>query len=121
MAHMISGSILNVPDRTFLYRMTTFPRTSTSIMATPAFPQTFQPITLPVELIHALNQTYFLHLLANEPDKVIPPGKSLLSMLAHSHVAFQGSNESDAENDTLRESIRQVAQRAFWDEVCPRI
>ncbi|KAF8345901.1 hypothetical protein F5887DRAFT_964000 [Amanita rubescens] len=85
-------------------------------MATPAFPQTFQPITLPVELIHALNQTYFLHLLANDPDKVIPPGKSLLSMLAHSHVAFQGSNQFDAENDTLRESIRQVAQRAFWDE-----
>lgn len=89
-------------------------------MATPAFYQTFQPIALPVELVHALNQTYFLHLLANDPDKVIPPGKSLLSMLAHSRVAFQGSNRSDAGNDTLREGIRQVAQRAFWDEVCPK-
>lgn len=89
--------------------------TSSTIMATPAFPQTFQ---LPVELIHALNQTYFLHLLANDPDKVIPPGKSLLSMLAHSHVAFQDRGEVHAGNDAIRERIRLVAQRAFWDEVC---
>jgi hypothetical protein len=90
-------------------------------MATPGFPQTFQPIALPVELIHALNQTYFLHLLANDPDKVIPPGKSLLSMLAHSHVAFEDSDRVDAENDAMRERIGLVAQRAFWDEVCLRI
>lgn len=91
--------------------------THTIMAATPAFPQAFQ---LPVELVHALNQTYFLHLLVNDPDKVIPPGKSLLSMLAHSHVAFQDQDEVQAGNHAMQERIRLVAQRAFWDEVCLR-
>jgi len=49
-----------------------------------------------------MEQTYFLHLLVNDPARVIPPGKSLLSMLANI------SGEPDR--------VSQVAHRAFWDE-----
>jgi hypothetical protein len=45
--------------------------------------------TLPMELSALLNQTYFLHLLATEPETVIPDGKSLLSMMAHSRLKPQ--------------------------------
>ncbi|KAK2463219.1 hypothetical protein APHAL10511_004874 [Amanita phalloides] len=79
--------------------------------------ETLQAIALPVELIHALNQTYFLHILANDPDRVIPPGKSLLSMLAHSRVAFENRDNPNSGNKDLDERIRRVAHKAFWDEV----
>ncbi|KAF8630681.1 hypothetical protein AX15_002825 [Amanita polypyramis BW_CC] len=85
-------------------------------MATHEFPRALQPLALPVELVDALNQTYFLHLLANDPDKVIPPGKSLLSMLAHSRVAFGNGDESTAGKEGLGEKIRQAAHSAFWDD-----
>ena len=86
-------------------------------MASPDFPQALQPAALPVELVDALNQTYFLHLLANDPDKVVPPGKSLLSMLAHSRVAFGNRGEAAVGKEDLHERIRQAAHKAFWDEV----
>src|SRR5258708_15519650 len=41
------------------------------------------PVThLPADLLDLLNQTYFLHILANDPSKLLPPGKSLLSVLS---------------------------------------
>ncbi|KAM6502212.1 hypothetical protein JOM56_002189 [Amanita muscaria] len=79
------------------------------------FPQALHPVALPLELVDALNQTYFLHLLANEPDKVIPPGKSLLSMLAHSHIAGD-KPESTARMEDLEDRIKEAAHKAFWDE-----
>ena len=51
-----------------------------------------------------MEQTYFLHLLVNDPARVIPPGKSLLSMVA---------NISEHEQ---QDRVSQVAHRAFWDE-----
>ena len=56
--------------------------------------------------ISDMEQTYFLHLLVNDPARVIPPGKSLLSMVAHANVS----------PPPLVDRVKQVAHRAFWDE-----
>ncbi|KIM40061.1 hypothetical protein M413DRAFT_19300 [Hebeloma cylindrosporum] len=54
-----------------------------------------------------MDQTYFLHLLVNDPARVIPPGKSLLSMVAHANIRH---------TPPLLDRVKQVAHRAFWDE-----
>ncbi|RDB24988.1 hypothetical protein Hypma_007850 [Hypsizygus marmoreus] len=64
--------------------------------------------TLPPELIHDLNQAYFLHVLATDPAKVIPPGKSLLSMLARA--------PAPAAPSPLHAKVEKVVHKAFWDE-----
>ncbi|KAH6914067.1 hypothetical protein BKA70DRAFT_1095564 [Coprinopsis sp. MPI-PUGE-AT-0042] len=69
---------------------------------------------LPLELVESLNQVYFLHLLATEPDRVIPPGKSLLSMLLHSRLSSTKRDQDDAQ--PLLERVKEAAHRAFWDE-----
>lgn len=71
--------------------------------------------TLPHELFESLNQVYFLHLLANEPERVVPPGKTLLSMMIHAHMNAEKTNDKDGEN--LLERVQEVAHRAFWNEV----
>src|SRR6266481_729049 len=43
-------------------------------------PGVFVP-ALPPELIEQINEVYLLHKLATDPSKVLPPGKSLLSLL----------------------------------------
>ncbi|TFK22560.1 hypothetical protein FA15DRAFT_622233 [Coprinopsis marcescibilis] len=68
---------------------------------------------LPLELVEALNQAYFLHLLATHPDHVVPPGKSLLSMLLHSQM---NSGEGQDKAKPLLERVKEVAHKAFWDE-----
>ncbi|PFH51549.1 hypothetical protein AMATHDRAFT_175176 [Amanita thiersii Skay4041] len=55
-------------------------------------------------------------MLVNNPDKVIPPGKSLLSMLAHSRLAFDKDADTEPKSRTLHDQIREVTHRAFWDE-----
>ena len=67
---------------------------------------------LPVELLDVLNHTYFLHLLATDPKKVLPPGKSILSMMSKPHA--QGALDGKS---TLEEKVTEVIHRAFWDEV----
>lgn len=69
---------------------------------------------LPLELLDSLNQTYFLHLLVNDPEKVLPPGKSLLSVLSKPHAR----ESRDTELPTLQEKVEEVIHKAFWDEVC---
>ncbi|KAF8893834.1 hypothetical protein BD779DRAFT_1435553 [Infundibulicybe gibba] len=72
---------------------------------------------LPVELVDSLNQTYFFHVLANNPAKVIPPGKSLLSMLGggayldSTTANDQGTHQQDTpQQDTPQHQyIRQNA------------
>lgn len=76
---------------------------------------------LPVELMEALNQTYFLHLLLTDPGSVIPPGKSLLSMLIHANFV-PGGNEAEGKakdaHEAIADRVKEVAHRAFWAEVC---
>ena len=70
---------------------------------------------LPVELVDSLNQVYFLHRLATEPEKVIPPGKTLLSMMIQSQMDSEKGTQKQETN--LMERIKEVAHRAFWNEV----
>ncbi|KAF8806410.1 hypothetical protein BYT27DRAFT_7101663 [Phlegmacium glaucopus] len=59
--------------------------------------------------IESLNQIYFLRMLLTDPDTVIPPGKSLISMLTNAKFDVPQEN-------TILHSVTQVAHRAFWNE-----
>jgi hypothetical protein len=74
----------------------------------------FPNFALPLELVDSLNQAYFIHLLATDPEKVLPPGKSILSMISRPHT--QPKNEEGA-LPSLKDKVEDIAQRAFWDEV----
>lgn len=71
---------------------------------------TSDPILLPLELVEILNRTYFHHLLATDPKRVVPPGKSLSSMLSGS------PKEGDVVKPTLRDKVEDLVHKAFWDE-----
>jgi hypothetical protein len=73
---------------------------------------------LPVELVDSLTQVYFLHRLATEPEKVIPPGKTLLSMMIQSQMDSEKATKKPETN--LADRVKEVAHRAFWNEVRPR-
>lgn len=77
---------------------------------------TSDPVLLPLELVEILNRTYFLHLLATDPKRVVPPGKSLVSML--SGPPKEGE---DAGKPTLRDKVEDLVHKAFWDEVRPHV
>ncbi|KZT26777.1 hypothetical protein NEOLEDRAFT_1062218 [Neolentinus lepideus HHB14362 ss-1] len=68
---------------------------------------------LPPELCDVLNQVFYLHVLANEPERILPPGKSLLSMVARPHA--QAEHGSDGVHN-LRARVEDIVRRAFWDE-----
>jgi hypothetical protein len=72
-------------------------------------------LVLPQELVDILNHTYFLHILATEPTKVLSPGKSLLSVLSHAHSA-NGRTEGSA--PSLQDRVEVMVHKAFWEEVC---
>ncbi|KAG1775344.1 hypothetical protein EV702DRAFT_439669 [Suillus placidus] len=72
---------------------------------------TSDPVLLPVELVEILNRTYFHHLLATDPKRVVPPGKSLVSMLSGSPKEGE-----DAGKPTLRDKVEDLVHKAFWDE-----
>src|SRR5258708_7488021 len=72
------------------------------------------PVThLPADLLDLLNQTYFLHILANDPSKLLPPGKSLLSVLSQPNKR----QRRDDEPPTLHDKVEEMIHKAFWDEV----
>lgn len=79
----------------------------------------FNDAQLPLELVESLKdsfkQVYFLHLLATEPEKVVPPGKSLSSMLLH--ILLSSSNKRQDDVQPLLERVKEAAHKAFWDEV----
>jgi hypothetical protein len=70
---------------------------------------------LPGELVQILNDAYFLHVLATDPAKVIPPGKSLLSMMVRSQHREQ-STAPDAIT-ILHDKVEEAVHKAFWNEV----
>lgn len=67
---------------------------------------------IPSSLITALDAAYLFHLLARDPQKVVAPGKSLLSVLSGLDQTATRPMESASE-----ESVRKVALRVFWDQV----
>ncbi|VDB87479.1 unnamed protein product [Peniophora sp. CBMAI 1063] len=66
---------------------------------------------LPTELLGILNHTYFLHLLVTDPSKVVPPGKSLLSVLGKPHAqTWEPGRLHD-----IQTQVEDTIRRAFWD------
>lgn len=70
---------------------------------------------LPIALVEILNYSYFLHLLATDPASVLPPGKSLLSVMSKPHTTRHDAAEDDLPR--LRDRVHDVVHKAFWDEV----
>ena len=71
-----------------------------------------EDIAIPNSLIMVLDSAYLFHLLARDPQKVVAPGKSLLSVLAGLNLMVTRTLESPPEK-FARETIHQ----AFWDQV----
>lgn len=71
--------------------------------------------SLPPELLEQINEVYLLHNLATDPSKVLPPGKSLLSLLSSRKRLANGAG--DQKLKVLQDQVSEVATRAFWDEV----
>ncbi|KAJ7178476.1 hypothetical protein C8R43DRAFT_871689 [Mycena crocata] len=69
-------------------------------------------LPLPQELLEILNQTYFLRILATEPETVIPDGKSLFSMMAHSRL----KPESTEPVAVLHDRVEKAIHDAFWNQ-----
>ncbi|EGN99782.1 hypothetical protein SERLA73DRAFT_106582 [Serpula lacrymans var. lacrymans S7.3] len=86
-----------------------------SVMTTrfPLLSSSVDPVVLPLELVELLNHVYFLHLVATDPSKVLPPGKSLLSMMSRTHA--QGDSQDDSLSG-LRTKVEDMVHKAFWDE-----
>ncbi|TFK44775.1 hypothetical protein BDQ12DRAFT_673556 [Crucibulum laeve] len=76
---------------------------------------------LPIEFVQVLNEAYFLHLLATDPEKVIPPGKSLLSMMTHARIEHDEGTEGPDKVAQLTDRVKQVVHRAFWSEALEAI
>lgn len=83
--------------------------------STPLLPVSATESTaLPVELLQILNQTFFLHLLATDPQRVLPPGKSLLSVMSSPRSNSHSLDEGQAK---LEERVKDMVYSAFWKEV----
>ena len=67
---------------------------------------------IPSSLIMVLDAAYLFHLLARDPQKVVAPGKSLLSVLAGLSQMVTRTLESTSEK-----FVRKAMHQAFWDEV----
>ncbi len=101
-----TGAVLEGESQTRLPGVVAHPTPSAPRLPLPSD----SPTALPLELVDSLNQGYFLHVLATDPAQVLPPGKSLLSVLSrpHSHI-----NHTSA----LHDRVEDLVHRAFWDEV----
>jgi hypothetical protein len=75
-------------------------------------------LALPQELVDILNHTYFLHVLATDPVKVLPPGKSLLSVLSRPHLA---TGRTEGSSPSLHDKVEDMVHKAFWNEVCDQL
>lgn len=67
---------------------------------------------IPSSLITVLDAAYLLHLLARDPQKVVAPGKSLISVLAGLDQVVTRTLDSPSEK-----SFRKTIHQAFWDQV----
>ena len=100
--------------QTFVQSQTDPPITARANPTSPRLPFSFNtPTALPMELYGLLDQAYHLHMLATDPQAVIPPGKSLLSVLSRPHAERHPPS-------VLHERVGDMVHRAFWDEVSAR-
>lgn len=74
----------------------------------------FSTHDLPLELVSALNDTYVLHVLATDPAKLVPPGKSLVSMLLGSSLLPESAPDA---HKSMKDKVEASMHRVFWDEV----
>ncbi|KAI0940514.1 hypothetical protein AcW1_003689 [Taiwanofungus camphoratus] len=81
--------------------------------STRIFPAGSSDTVLPIELINVLDHTYFFHLLATDPEKALPPGKSLLSVLSRPRSQ---THRQEGDLPTLHYRVEDLVHRAFWDE-----
>ncbi|CCM05001.1 uncharacterized protein FIBRA_07200 [Fibroporia radiculosa] len=86
------------------------PLLSMPLLSTISLPQS---ALLPQELLDHLNHAYFVHVMATEPQRLLPPGKSLLSAMLRPHLA---NRERDGLLPTLHDRVEDLVHRAFWDE-----
>ncbi|KAF8590981.1 hypothetical protein K439DRAFT_1381423, partial [Ramaria rubella] len=70
--------------------------------------------SLPPELLEQINEVYLLHSLAIHPSKVLPPGKSLLSIF--SSRSSHPNVDSQKPKPMLKDQVSEVVTRAFWEE-----
>lgn len=88
-----------------------------SVVVPPLVSPTFPSIdasVLPLELANMLNHAYLLHVLATDPTKMLPPGKSLLSVLSRPPSE---NTLVDGSVPTLHKKVEDMVHKAFWDEV----
>jgi hypothetical protein len=70
----------------------------------------------PLELVQEMNQAYFLHLLARNPEEVLPPGKSLISIATQEKLGHR-TRENENEKADVQEQVAKAMHAAFWDVV----
>lgn len=81
--------------------------------------------SLDSEASASLSSLAFLHTLVMHPNKIVPSGKSLRSMLASPQIIkalggdtkAMGLLEKDNGEKRMRDAVTEIAHRAFWDEV----
>ncbi|GJJ06572.1 hypothetical protein Clacol_000765 [Clathrus columnatus] len=81
-------------------------------MPTRKIPQIRHP-DFPMELLDRINETYLLHTVAMDPSEVLPPGKSVLSVL--SSRTRLNTSEPDS-SKSLKQQVSDIMFKAFWDE-----
>jgi len=66
---------------------------------------------LPLDIRISLNDAHLLHLLATDPNRVLPNNKSLVSVFSEAtHLETRPSNPIEAQ-------VAVMVKRAFWSEV----
>lgn len=71
---------------------------------------------LPPDLVSEVNHAYFLHILATNPKRVIPSGKSLISIVTQEKLGDSWLDDRD-QKPKLEHRVAQSMHAAFWDSV----
>ncbi|KIJ39506.1 hypothetical protein M422DRAFT_32746 [Sphaerobolus stellatus SS14] len=66
-------------------------------------------------MVH-VNDAFYLHGLASNPSKHLPPGKSLLSIISARSTSSDDDHNQTQAKKRIQEQVTQLATRAFWDE-----
>lgn len=81
------------------------------VVAAPDHPVSFFPPGLPLEVYEEVNRAFELRMLALHPEKVLPKGKTLLSL-------FMKKPDEGAEEVRKRsQAVAQTIKRAYWEVV----
>ncbi|KXN85380.1 hypothetical protein AN958_11480 [Leucoagaricus sp. SymC.cos] len=89
----------------------------------PSLVQQSSRMLLPLELVQAIDQTYFLHILAIYPEKVLPPGKSLISVVTQEKLGDKEQEEAEKNTTTavIEQQVTKAMRTAFWDLTAERL